>query len=206
MNLSVHFFLLFILSTNLFVPNDLILHDPSTPEWVLEKEANGITVYTRTTVGANIKEFKAIMTTTQTMNTLEDLIEKVEDYPNWQENVTTSKLLKQLNPNEQYMHATTNIPWPIKDRDIVMHSKKTIQPNGIVTYTLKSKTEYLEKSDAFIRITDAKGFWEFAPKNEREIQITYQFYGDPAGNLPDWIINLFIVSGPYTTLMNIKNL
>ena len=48
----------------------------------------------------------------------------------------TSKLLKQLNPNEQYMHATTNIPWPIKDRDIVMHSKKTIQPNGIVTYTL----------------------------------------------------------------------
>lgn len=174
-------------------------------EWKLEKTGNDIKVYTRKSEGSNIKEFKAVTTVTANMELLEKLIENVSDYPNWQTNIATAKTLKQVNKTEQYIYYTTDIPWPITDRDIVIYSEKTVSADGIITYNLVSKPDYLEKKDDFLRIKNAKGSWQFTPQGNNKIEVIYQFYGDPAGSIPGWIINMFIVDGPYTTLTNLKN-
>lgn len=174
-------------------------------DWELVKNEDGIKVYTCQKEGSKIKEFKAITTVSTKMEVLEMLIEKVSDYPKWQANVTSARILNKVSQNEQYIYYTSDVPWPITDRDIALHWIKT-NDNGTITYTLNCVPTFIEEQTDFLRIKEAKGIWQFVPTDNNKIEITYQFYGDPAGSLPNWIINLFIVDGPYETLKNIKTI
>jgi len=173
-------------------------------EWELEKNKNGIKVYTRQIEGAKIKEFKAVTTVTSNMEALGSIIDEVSEYTEWQANISSARILEQVNQNEQYLYFTTDVPWPIKDRDVVVYSKKTIN-NGTLTYTLKGIPDHFKEDEDFLRIRDAKGKWQFVPKGNGKFEVLYQFYGDPAGSIPNWIINMFIVDGPYETLMGLKS-
>ena len=202
MHISLNLALIFVL-TNLVVPTDIPSQLNQTfDEWSLEKEGDGIEVYTRAVEGSDIKEFKAIAFTNKSMSSLERLIEDADNYHTWQVNVTTSKLLKKVNDSELYIYYTTDIPWPLSDRDVLIYSKKAISDNGTVTYAMKGIPEYFKESDDYTRIKVVKGIWEFTPVNENQIKIVFQFYGDPDGWIPNWLINLFIVTGPYGTLEN----
>lgn len=187
-----------------FTPVNKIHTPAQSTEWELSKDNNDIKVYTRQYEGSKIKEFMAVTTVTAKMESLEALIDNVSDYPNWQANLETAKILKQVNQNEQYIYYTTDVPWPITDRDIVVHSKKTVNKKGTVTYTISSSPDYIKENDDFMRVRDAKGKWQFIPQKDGKIMVIDQFYANPAGSIPNWIINLFIVDGPYKTLTNLK--
>ena len=94
-----------------------------TTEWKLEKNENGIKVYTRKTDEFPIKEFKAIVTLNTDLNTLIKILDNVEDYPNWMKDCTYAKTIKQVNENERYDYATAHVPWPLTDRDMIWHFK-----------------------------------------------------------------------------------
>lgn len=185
------------------VSNKTLLTSPAT-EWKLSKNNNDVKVFTPQAEGSKIKEFKAIITVTSAINTVEKLIENADGYPNWQANIATAKILKQINETTQYIYYTTDVPWPVTNRDAVIYSEKMTNTNGTITYNLLSKPDYMEEKKDFIRIKNAKGMWQLTPKEGNKIEVIYQFYGDPAGTIPGWLINLFIVDGPYTTMLNLK--
>lgn len=198
--------LFLVITYNIVLFSGIVNTNQQFNEWVLEKEEDGIKVYTKLHAGDNIKEFKAITTTTQKMDVLERILEDVEAYSNWQENVTTSTLLKQVNPHEQYIYYTTDAPWPVADRDVISHLIKTESSDGTTSYRLNAIPDYQERDEKYIRLTVAKGLWQLTPIADGKIKIVYQFYGDPAGSIPDWLVNIFIVSGPFNTLKNLKRL
>ena len=176
----------------------------TTTEWKLAKDKDNIKVFTRQSEGSKIKEFKTIITVTATMQALVNLIENANSYPNWQANIGTAKILKQANEATQYIYYTTDVPWPVTNRDAVLCSEKVTGTNGTIIYNLLSKPDYVEEKKDFIRIKNAKGMWRLTPKENNKIEVIYQFYGDPAGAIPGWLINMFIVDGPYTTMLNLK--
>jgi len=134
------------------------------------------------------------------------IMENVCDYPAWQANVATATVLKQLDHSCQIIHLTTDTPWPIVNRDVVLKFEKSKTEEGVVVYELTSLPDYLEEKKGFTRIKNAFGKWQFIPKESGEIEITYQFFGDPEGHLPNWVINIFIVRSPYETLRDLKKL
>lgn len=197
--------LFFVSSLQLnFVAYPSAVEDVKDSSWVLRKEGNGTKVFTRNVDSANSREFKAITITTQPMDSLEKMIEEVEKYPEWQSNVVQSKVLKTVSPEENYIHYVTDTPWPVVDRDMVLHAKKTTLPDGTVRYDLKSAEDILPPLDHMIRMTDGRGFWQFTPLKDNKIKVVYQFYANPAGTIPEWVVNLFSVSGPFETLENLK--
>jgi hypothetical protein len=179
------------------------INNDSLP-WKLAKSGNNISVYTRQAEGSNIKEFKAVTTVTAKIENVDKLIENVVDYPNWQLNVNEVKILKQISSTEKIIYYTSEIPWPIEDRDIVIHSKKVIDEDNTITYKLTSKSDFYDIKKEFIRIKDARGSWQLKPIGNNAVEITYHFYGDPGGSLPGWVINMFIVDGPYNTFVNLR--
>ena len=74
------------------------------------------------------------------------------------------------------------------------------------TKTVKQKLEVVDKKDSFVRIESLVGYWLFEKINEDEIKLTYETLADPAGNLPAWVVNLFIVDGPHNTLTNLHKM
>ena len=175
-------------------------------DWELAKNKDGIKVHTRQSAGSKIKEFKAVTTVSCEMKSLEDIIDKVEDYSSWQKNIATSKVLMEEDTNKSFVYLTTKMPMLISNRDVVLYSVKSLDTQGVLTYALKSSSSYGNKKEGFIRMTSVRGKWQFTPKQGGKIEVVNQFYGNPEGDLPTWLINAFIVDGPYETLANLKGL
>lgn len=169
-------------------------------EWKLAKNKDGILVYTRQQTGKKIKEFKAIVKIKTSMSKLITLIEDIEKYPEWQSDISKSYTIKKLSSTERYIYYALDVPWPISDRDVVTHVKKTTYKSGKVVFSLTSKPTYIKEKEGFIRIKDAFGTWTFTPIENGYIKVVYQSYGDPAGSIPTGIINSFIIDGPYKTM------
>ncbi|MCB0477431.1 MAG: START domain-containing protein [Crocinitomicaceae bacterium] len=177
---------------------------PAEEPWKLAKNKDGVLVYTRQPEGKKIKEFKAIVKIKTNMQKIIDLIEDVEKYPEWQSDITSSKTLKKISTTERYIYYALDVPWPITDRDVVTHVKKTSYTSGQVIFKLTSKPDYIKEKEGFIRIKDAQGSWKLTPKENGYIEVIYQSYGDPAGSIPSGIINSFIVDGPFKTMSNMR--
>ena len=172
-------------------------------EWELAKEKNGIVIHTRQLEGSNVKEFKAQTFVEADIADLETLIDNIEDYPEWQANVKSTELIDRPTDSTEYFYLQLSTPWPVKKRDMVLFSTKSTDSNGVLKYDLKSESDHRPESDQYIRITDGFGKWQFTPMDDGKIEVYYEFYADPAGSVPSWLVNAFVVDGPYDTLTNL---
>ncbi len=175
-------------------------------EWKLKKDKNNIKVYTRKLDSREIHEYKATMV----VNTsIEKALKAITDGNNlWKWNYKTpkSKTIKKMGVDEYVFWMKNDLPWPIKNRDAVTDVSVFYLKNGGIKITLRpnhSQKVALEKNT--IRITDFKGHWLLIPK-ENSLKITQQVYGDPKGNLPNWILNSMLTKAPYYTFLNLKKL
>jgi len=175
-------------------------------DWKLVKAENNIKIYTRNSDGSKIKEFKAITTITAKMELLENLIDKISEYPTWQANIATAKVLKQVNKETQYIYYTTSVPWPLTNRDVVLFSEKIVDIDGTITYNLTGKPDYIKEKVNFIRVKNIKSMCKIKPIGNNKIEITFESFGDPEGVIPDSIINMFMADSPYNTLVNLRKI
>lgn len=174
--------------------------------WNLSKDEDGIKVYTQQKEGDDLKAYKAEMILSCSVFALEKILDKVEKYEDWQENMTSSTILKRVGDNNVYAYFTTDIPWPISDRDIITHNFKKKRPDGVITYNIEGEEDYIERKEGFVRIVNSKGMWQIVPRKDGKIKVINSFYGDPGGSIPAWIINLFIVDGPHQSMINLREL
>jgi len=177
-----------------------------TSEWELEKNQDGIKIFTRKTDEFPVKEFKAIVTIHTDLNTLIDILNDVENYPKWMTDCLYAKTIKQVNENERFDYATAQVPWPLSDRDMIWHFVLKMD-NEKKEYIASSTSEpdYIGKMKGFERLKKSRGLWKFK-EIENNVQVTYMFAGDPGVPVPNWIINMFIVDGPFKTLTNLRKL
>ena len=174
-------------------------------DWELRKEKDGIKVYTRNNDNSGIKEFKAITSIDADISQLIKIINDVEMYPAWMANCESSSTYKKINKTTRIDYLKTDVPWPLDDRDVAFEFKIIRDTEEYFEATMISVPGTIPEKEDIVRIRNAKGKWIFMKSGKKMVDITYQFYGDPEGNIPTAIINLFIVNGPYKTLLNIKS-
>ena len=173
-------------------------------KWKLEKNKDGIKVYTRSAEGVAIKEFRAQTSVFCKIEELKSLLIKAENYPAWQANITTAKILKQAKSTEQYIYYTSDLPWPVSDRDVVVNSKMSTNKEGVVTFNITGAPKYVDHKDDFLRIEKIVAKWTLTPKKNGEIEVLQQVTADPGGNIPTWLVNMLIVDGPFETFTNLR--
>lgn len=170
--------------------------------WKLEKNEEGIKVYTRSVEGEDIREFKALMTVNAPRKTVAEIVVNINDYPNWYPDITKANILKKVSANEFHVYNVIDLPWPATDRDGV--SKMTIiKDEHSTTIKIKSISGVKAVDDDYIRITNSYGFWKFTTKGH-QTEVQFQYFASPAGSLPDWMINMFIVDNPFQTFQILK--
>lgn len=175
-------------------------------DWKLVKTKNNIKIYTRNAEGSKIKEFKSVTVITADMEFLEKIIDNVSNYPAWQANIATAKILKQVNNTTRYIYYTTSVPWPVTNRDVVLLSVKFVDVDGTITYNLTGEPDYIKGKADFIRIKYLKSMCRIKSLGNKKIEITFESFGDPGGYIPDSLINIFMIDSPYNTLVNLKKI
>lgn len=174
--------------------------------WQIAKEKDGIAIYTRELAGAEVKEFKALTEINTEMEFLVDMVLDVKEYARWMDNIESAEVIKKLTNNEFYVYSLIDIPWPINDRDLVTLNQVEREGKAKVKISLQSVEGFVPVKDDVIRMPKANGFWEFTLVGNGKIGVVYQFLGDPGGSVPDWLVNMFLVDGPFKSLSNMRKI
>lgn len=173
--------------------------------WEFKKETEGIKIYQRTSGSG--QEIKLVTTFSHRLSALVALFSNVGDYPRWGYKVQQSRLLKRLSDNEFYYYQQFDFPWPLTDRDVVMHSRINQDPaTRTVTLFSEAAPDYLPETPGLVRVRKATVRWTLVPLSSSLVQAEYWLNSDPGGLLPDWTVNLAADTGPVQTIRNIKKL
>lgn len=173
--------------------------------WKLSKDKDDIKVYTRQVEGKKFKEFRAVITINASRESLINTINDVENKPNWMTNLASAKLIKQLNENEYIYYYISDLPWPLRSRDLVMHFK--MEPDSSlnsVTIFYKAVPDYIPEEPGRIRVKYANGYWNLTSICKNKTVIEYLVSGDSKVHLPTWAINRFMIESPYKTLFKLR--
>lgn len=176
-------------------------------DWKLRKNENGILVYTRDIQGSDFKEIKTTTNFKTSLSSLVGLLTDVNSHTLWIYKCKQSKLIKTVSSSEFYYYMETAVPWPASNRDGVIRFKYT-QDSVTKVVTVKSQNipNVLPELDGIVRVPKASAQWIFTPKDDGTVDGEYQLNLDPGGSVPAWIINMFVVDGPYESLTNMKKL
>lgn len=187
----------------IFMVELLSAQGSSNDEWKLEKDDDGVKIYTKKIEDYKLKAFKGYTIVQSTPEELLNVIRDVEKYPQWMSHIAETYVVKKISNNELYVYSESTVPWPFSNRDIVTHSllywkdeKAFVEMTGI--------PDFIPENKGIVRIPGSKGLWIFSPISSNETEIIYEFQGDPGGRIPGWIANMFIVDGPFKTLTRLR--
>ncbi|MFC1764093.1 START domain-containing protein [Planctomycetota bacterium] len=174
-------------------------------KWVLAKDKQGVKVYTRKVDGIDFKECKGVITIKTSLTSLVALVSDVKAAPDWLENCSKSEMLKWINTKEYYTYSLSKAPWPIMDRDTILHNLIS-QDKATLVVTIKQtgKPDYIKEKKNIARVKRTEGFWQFTAQKDGNVEIIYQVLSDPGGAIPVWLINSSLVSQPYATLLKMQ--
>jgi len=169
-------------------------------KWKLEKSGKGISVYTRHIPETSFKEFKAEILINATMKDLEQALHQVKFHPEWMAGVEYTNV---LSSEPEILLYNMHLPFPFTDRYVVMSIKTESNADTYKVTLIHSDYPPGEVGDK-VEIEYIKGYWLFTKVDENTTSVVYQFVTDPGGNLPEWLVNIFIVKNPYKTLNNLR--
>ena len=87
-------------------------------EWKLKKSVDDIKIYTRSTAGSELKEYKAI---TEVDADLETVLHELLTAPKYNDMCESgvSYYLKSEGADKHLFYAQKSLPWPVRDRDVI---------------------------------------------------------------------------------------
>ena len=177
----------------------------SDMKWELKKEKNNIKVFVRDSSNTGIKQIRSIATVKASVEELVAIVYDIDSYPLWIANLETANILEKVSEEEIYYYYQAAVPWPFKNRDDVMRfvMKKNTDNEG-VTILFTGHPDYIPEKDKIVRMRLNKGHWKFTPVSNGETEIDYVFFTDEGKGYPNWLVNIFIVDGPFEIISNLK--
>ncbi|MCP4934058.1 MAG: hypothetical protein GY927_07580 [bacterium] len=189
-------------------------------EWRLAKNKGGIKIFIRPVQGSNYDAFKGV---TKISTSFKKLLGVLADTPSncrWMHQCGKPTILKQVSFKERYIYQINYLPAPLWNRDIIMHSKATINEKGDeVMVRLKAAPHFcefkklrscrnLDQTRAgrdFVRITKAQGFYRLRKLSDSLVEVTWQMHAEPGGEVWGWMVNANLVEIPFETLKGLKS-
>lgn len=175
-------------------------------DWQLFKTDALYSIWLKDVPKTKIKQFKLKTTLKEDISTLYNVMKDVEKMNLWYDKVKSVKLLNKISENEAIYLLEYDLPFPFEDRI------STIK--GIIDYDLKAgiikvSTSYYpytipKDKNHLLTIKKIASSWEIQKLSNGNVNITHTGYLDPGGNIPIWLINEGVSSGPLKTLEGLR--
>jgi hypothetical protein len=171
--------------------------------WELKKNENGIAVYTRKAAKGSIKELRVVCELDATKAQLINALVDIKGYSRWVYSNKKSTILKTVSPQDIIYYTESKLPWPIKDRDLIIELNIK-DGSDLLDVQAKSLPAYLPQNANYIRVPYSFAQWKVTGDGPDKIKIDYTFSVDPGGSIPSWLVNATLTIGPYNSFMKLK--
>lgn len=172
-------------------------------DWELQKEDNGILVYTRDN-GTRYRSVQVVTVINTSMSEAVAMIMNVERFPEWVYKCRAARTLERRSETELIHYQVNSVPLA-KDRDMVVHLLVKEDVSGDVVITQKALPDYIPFEKDLVRIPKFDGIWNLKTV-ANGVEINYTIDADPGGDLPMRFVNKAMIEGPFSTTYNLKRL
>ena len=169
--------------------------------WEKTLEKDGITVYKKDSKKSDIQSLKAEGVIHASIDKITSILRDVDNSTKWVPNLLKRDLVKNISDTEAILYDVTDMPWPITDRDTIVHHKLSLTEDrkaAILNFSSTSN-KIKEKTSGNVRAKIHRGYLKFTPNGENTI-VEMSILVDPKGSIPSWAVNIVQVSMPYDFL------
>ncbi len=186
----------------LFVAGLSVSNGHAEAEWEQKRDREGIQVFTRNVEGS---PYDAVRSTTIVENirlsSLAALIEDVEACPDWADRCAESYVVERISDVESYVYTHNDMPFPVKDRDVVAHVVWTQEPDSLaVEMNSQAVAGKIEEVSGRLRLQNAIAKWRFEPLADGQVRVINEAHIDPGSSLPGWVTNMLLIDTPFETM------
>ena len=177
--------------------------------WTLALEKDNITVYTQSIPGSKLKAFRGEMVLDNTsLSQIETFLKDINNTPKWLDRCDEAILVEQLSDEAVILYVSLEMPWPVKDRDVVGLSELSFSGDGRTMRTSIKKIERQDHPpvDGRVRAEEMRSELNFTDLGEGKIAVLMEGHAEPGGHIPSWLANLLVTESPYKSLINLRNL
>ena len=173
--------------------------------WKLEKNKEGIMVYTSPSPNSSYKAVRVECTFPGTYNKLISILNDVPKFEDWIYHNKRAFLIKKNSIHDFTYYSETSMPWPLDNRDVVL--RLTINTDSLPKFLLingQHQENILPKVPFMVRVPKYTATWKVTMPAPNQLHISYILDVNPGGSIPTAVVNMFVDKGPYETFRNLS--
>ncbi|MEH6589025.1 MAG: START domain-containing protein [Halioglobus sp.] len=175
---------------------------PSGDDWTARKNDQSLQLYTREVAGSDFIAVKVTALVNASVEKVAYAFGNGDGCSGWQAMCKTSTVVEVVSDSERYIHLVLDLPWPLSDRDMVIHSTSTIDPEtDAATMHMASAADKIPLQD-YVRAR-SNGRYTVKTMNAEQVELTYIIHTELGGNVSPATVNSRLIS---TTFEDIKRL
>jgi len=178
-------------------------------DWDLKKEVEGIKAYHQEVNSTKFKRYKIETEIKGTLESLVAILQDIDIYTDIFSDLRDAELIKSKDQNHLELLLRTKTPFPVKDRfsySQTLYSYDTARKSVIIDIECLDNSVLDSYGDKGILITDCNGSWKLTDLGNGKIYVEHEFYADPGGIVPAWIVNKRTIDSPIKTIKAIRKL
>lgn len=182
-------------------------------DWTLVKERDGISVYTREIEGSDFLEFRGETVVEGSVYALVAVLYDTPNAPAWLHDCSFSMALEEIAFEDNYIFQLYDLPFPIGNRQVILHSKLSwtlegarLETEEANTYCDNHKVDRCEKVKEadLIQIRRSRGHYLFVKIDAKNTKVIWQQHVEPGGSIPVWLANALVVDLPFYSLLQLQ--
>jgi hypothetical protein len=192
---------IFLLAGFLSLPSIVL----TQTEWKLDRDKEGIKVYSSPYPDSKIKALKVVCTVESTLSQLAAVLMDIKNQDEWFYH-TKSSILKEVSPSELFYYSELSLPFPMSNRDFIEHI--VISQNSVtrvMTMIVQNLPDFIPAKKGLVRVLNSQCKWVVTPLTDKSLLVEFTLFADPAGSIPVWLVNAMSYYGPYETFKKLKN-
>lgn len=177
-------------------------------DWEISSDDDNITLWTKDFPKSEIKQFKLKTVIKADFEKVYALLKDVENMHLWYDKVNSVVLLQKSSSNEGIYLLEYGLPFPFENRIATIrgiidynknNGKLTVNTNYYPFSIPSSKSE-------MVVIKNISSHWEVNKLDDGKIEIIHSGHMNPGGNIPKWLINEGVTTGPIKTIKAFKKM
>ena len=172
-------------------------------KWELVSNSDGVRVTRKQIPGSNMLAFRGVMTANVHISKVVSVFVDPTTRRHWVDRWDADRELAVPTPMERIYWIRFDLPFPVSDRDYVLHAKATrFVKRRVFTAKIRSVQHKRapQRSGAVRGVVESTYYkFEALPGGERT-KLTVEVHTDPRGMLPAWLVNIIQKKWPYKTL------
>jgi len=175
--------------------------------WKLEKDAEGVQVYTRAVEGYSIREIRAVTRVPARLSAVVAVLEDVGAVSQLSDVVSEAEILRRQSDTRYQVYSVLKMPWPLDDRDLI-NQRELRQDPATLTVTISNVaiSDAAPPRKGRVRIVKSNQQWVLKPEADGQVLAEMRALTDPNGPIPAAAINAMSVGSPFKSLLKLREM